>query len=133
MMIPFKCGNWSVDEVHVLRGPLCPSRLSLFEVSMLRMMAAKINVVIPMDKLIALTNSDNSLKVHIHRLRAHLKEVGADSEIRVAQNEGYMLYCEAEIAICPTFTLNQWHAIQKALIIAEKYEPGITDRAGLST
>jgi DNA-binding winged helix-turn-helix (wHTH) protein len=132
MTVPFKCGNWIVDETNVLRGPLRNVRLAPAKTSLLKMLTKRINTVVSKDQLMNVTKNDDSLKVVICRLRTDLRTVGADSEICVSPGEGYLIRSESEVAIRPSFTAEQWKTLRYAVEVAERHEPGIAARVGLS-
>jgi len=131
MSVPFGCGNWSVDEFGVLRGPLRNIRLASSKSALLGMLARNPNAVVPFDVLARVSKNDNALKVVVHRLRTDLAEAGADCTIRTSYAEGYLLRCESTVMVRPSFTERQWEAIRQAVAVAERYVPGIAERAGL--
>ena len=60
-----------------------------------------------------------------------LAQVGADCRIAKSYGRGYMLTSDSEYAVRPSFSVAQWEAIQTAVAIADRYQPGIAARARL--
>ena len=131
MSTPFACGNWSVDDVQVLRGPGGNRKLGPALTVMLRIMALHVNTVTPTAELQSAAENDGSLKVGICRIRKVLAQVGADCRIAKSYGRGYMLASDSEYAVRPSFSVAQWEAIQTAVAIADRYQPGIAARARL--
>lgn len=131
MSTPFACGNWSVDDVQVLRGPGGNRKLGPALTVMLRLLVEHANNVTPTAMLAPAARNDGSLKVGMCRIRKMLSDVGADCRIAKSYGRGYMLTSDSEYAVRPSFSVAQWEAIQTAVAIADRYQPGIAARARL--